>query len=106
MSLYNGVLTLLSYPDRHKDGEGVWHDGEPQRSEVFCNRHSVGATTLAAYSQSGLRADAQVVVRTVDYGGQTEAEFDGAQYDVAGTSCKGDFTTLTLQRRSHNGSQR
>lgn len=102
MSRYNDVITLLSSTERYQDEEAVWHDGEPAKKEVFCNRYSVGATTLAAYSQQGLRADAQVSVRTIDYDGQTEAEFDGVRYDVAGTSSKGEFTTLTLQRRAHN----
>lgn len=92
------VVTLVSHPGMHQDETGAWHEGEPVERVVFCNRRTLGAQRRSESVDVGMRAVAEVEVRTCDYHGETEAFFEGETYDAEPTQ-SGDFTYLTLGRR-------
>lgn len=94
---WNDVATLVSH-DLTQDESGAWHEGDPKRVEVFCNRRSIGAYRKSSEADVGMRAEAEIEVMTCDYDGQTEVEFMGKSYDAEPT-WHGDTTYLTLGRR-------
>lgn len=96
MSLYNDVITLVSPAGSHQDAAGRWHYGEPQKTEVFCNRFSLSLAQNAAALDMGLRDTIQFQVRTVDYSGQDRAIYEGTEYEVSYVSVHGDKTTITV----------
>lgn len=96
------VVTLVSHPGMEQDETGAWHEGEPTERAVFCNRRTLGAQRRSEAVDVGMRAEAEVEVRTCDYHGETEAVFLGVRYD-AEPSQSGDFTYLTLGRRVADG---
>lgn len=102
MTRWNDTCELISSPERHQDAEGNWVQGPQEATEVFCNRYSVGGSTWASVVDAGLRADAEVQVRSADYAGQDEVRYRGVEYDVTRVQDSGEFTRLTLGRRLSN----
>lgn len=84
------------------DDEGNEVEGEPVDTQVFCNVRSVGFETWATAAQLGLKPELQVEVRTVDYAGQTQAVFQGREYDLSYSSTRGDNTILTYATHARN----
>ncbi len=72
-------------------------------SPVFVNKYVVGATAWFAAREAGLKADAEVSLRTCDYDGQERLLMDGIEYEVERVSDNGEFTRLTLANRLANG---
>jgi hypothetical protein len=106
---FNETCVLLGAPARYQDAMGAWHAGKPEKRTVFCNPRSVGAETWTnersrgdLHVDAGIRPDAAVQLRTVDYGGEEEVSYRGREYDVDAVVEKGDLTTLTLLRRASN----
>lgn len=94
---WTDTITLLSW-DMWQDDMHVWHQSEePTKSLVFCNQRTLSAQRRTEYVDLGMRPEAQVEVRTCDYGGQTKALYHDTEYDVE-PSTSGDFTYLTLGR--------
>ena len=87
-----------SYVD--EDGNDV--EGEPIDTQVFCNVRSVGLETWATAAQLGPKPELQVEVRTIDYGGQTQAVYQGREYDLSYSSVRGDNTILTYATHARN----
>lgn len=102
MSRWNDTIVLLSHPMREQDAEGNWVQGEPVRRLCFCNPFTIGSATWASVVDAGLRADAEVQLRSVDYGGEDEAVYRGREYDVTRVVDSGEFCRLTLGRRLSN----
>lgn len=102
MARWNDTCELLASPKRHQDGEGNWVQGEQVARQVFCNRFTVGGATWASVVDAGLRADAEVQLRSVEYAGEDEVRFHGVEYDVTRVVDSGEFTRLTLGRRLSN----
>lgn len=75
----------------------------PIDKKVFCNARNIGLETWATVADLGIKPEAQIQVRTVDYNNQTIVLFEGREYDVSYTSTKGDFTILTLATHIPNG---
>lgn len=100
---WNETVTLLAKPYLHQDEAGNVHTGWPERRERFCNAYTVGADAWSAAIDLGLRADAEVQLRAVDYGGEEEVEFRGVEYDVERVTHSGDFVRLQLGRHASNG---
>lgn len=100
---WTDTITLVSR-EPYQDSVGTWHEGEPTVTVVFCNRRTLGLKRRSEAVDVGMRADAEVEVRTCDYAGQTEAAYalapgGGSEtFDVEPT-VSGDFTYLTLSRR-------
>lgn len=94
---WTDTVTLVSH-ELTQDEWGAWHEGEATEREVFCNRRTLGARRRSEAADVGMRAVAEVEIRTCDYEGETEAVYLGETYD-AEPSVSGDFTYLTLGRR-------
>lgn len=97
------TVTLVSR-EPYQDEVGAWHEGEPVERTVFCNRRTLSLQRRSEAVDVGMRADAEVEVRTCDYAGETEAVYSlvpGAAPETfdAEPSVSGDFTYLTLSRR-------
>ena len=84
------------------DDEGNEVEGEPVDTQVFCNVRSVGFETWATAAQLGLKPELQVEVRTVDYAGQSQAVFNGREYDLSYSTTRGDNTILTYATHARN----
>ena len=84
------------------DEEGNEVEGGPVDTQGFCNVRSVGFETWATAAQLGLKPELQVEVRTIDYAGQSQAVFDGREYDLSYSSTKGDNTVLTFATHARN----
>lgn len=93
---WNDVYTLLSNSGRYQDEAGAWHEGEPEASQAFCNLRSVGAATWAGALDNGMRVDAEVEMRSVDYDGQPRVELFGDEYRVLHVTRSGDLVRLQL----------
>lgn len=99
---WNEVCTLVGNPNRYQDQSGAWHEGEPARVQVFCNRYTVGADSWATSVDAGLRPEGELQLRACDYRGEPEVVLDGTEYDVGRVSVSGDFVRLTLERHVTN----
>lgn len=97
------VASLVTAPERYQDEAGVWRQGEASEREVFVNRRSVGASEWGTSIDAGLRADAEVQMHRIDYGGEKLCRFDGVLYDVTRVVESGDFVRLVLGRRASDG---
>lgn len=101
---WTDTVTLVSR-EMTQDEYGAWHQGDPVETTVFCNRRTLGGRRRSDAVDVGMRAEAEVEVRTCDYAGQTEVVYLGETYDAEPT-WHGDFTYLTLGRRvadEHDG---
>lgn len=98
---FDSVATLFTevvQPDEMGNLKPV--KGEPH--EVFVNTYSIGLSSFMAAREAGLHADAEIQLRSVDYGGENIAVLDGKDYTVERVDGSGDFATLTLARRLSN----
>ena len=84
------------------DDEGNEVEGEPVDTQVFCNVRSVGFETWATAAQLGIKPELSVEVRTIDYHGETQAVFEGREYDLSYSSTRGDNTILTYATHARN----
>ncbi len=84
------------------DEDGCEVEGEPVDTQVFCNVRTVGFETWATAAQLGLKPELQVEVRTVDYAGQSQAVFNGREYDLSYSTTRGDNTILTYATHARN----
>lgn len=82
--------------------EGAEVETEPVDTQVFCNVRSVGFETWATAAQLGLKPELQVEVRTADYAGQSQAVFNGREYDLSYSTTRGDNTILTYATHARN----
>ena len=84
------------------DDEGSEREGEPVDTQVFCNVRSLGFETWATAAQLGLKPELQVEVRTIDYHGESQAVYQGREYDLSFSSTRGDNTILTYATHARN----
>lgn len=99
MTRWNDTITLLSVPSPYQDAGGAWHDGKREPKELFCNRLTMSLSQTASALDLGMRDVLQVQVRTVDYDGEDQAQYDGKTLEVTYAARRGDTTTLTLGRK-------
>lgn len=98
---FNTTATLYLETAAQDDaGNTVRSKGAPK--EVYANRYEIGLNAFIAARDSGLHADAEMQLRTADYGGENVACFDGVEYTVERASDSGEFTRLVLARRLSN----
>lgn len=98
---FNATATLYhEATTQDASGNTVPSKGEP--SEVYANVYEIGLNSYLAAQASGLHADAELQLRSADYGGENVVEFDGKEYMVERVSDTGEFTRLTLARRLGN----
>lgn len=100
---WDSVITLRDIATNATvDAEGNEVEGEPIDTQVFCNVRNVGLDTWATAAQLGLKPELQVEVRTIDYAGQTQAVFNGREFDLSLSSTRGDNTILTYATHVRN----
>lgn len=91
-------IVTNSYVD--DDGNDV--EGEPIDTQVFCNVRTMGIETWATAASLGPKPEIQVEVRSIDYAGQTQAVYQGREYDLSYSSRRGDNTVLTYATHGRN----
>lgn len=96
------MVELVSYLPARQDASGAWQAGERVAERRFCNAYTVGSSAWADPIDAGMRVEAEVQLRTLDYAGQQKAAYNGVEYDVARVIVSGDLTRLQLGR--HVGS--
>ena len=84
------------------DDEGNEVEGAPVDTQVFCNVRTIGIETWATAAQLGPKPELQVEVRTIDYHGETQAVYQGREYDLSYSSARGDNTILTYATHARN----
>ena len=82
--------------------EGAEVEADPVDTQVFCNVRSIGIETWATAAQLGVKPELQVEVRTIDYAGQTQAVYNGREYDLSYSTTRGDNTILTYVTHARN----
>jgi len=70
---------------------------------VFANEFSVGAGEFYDAGRSGLKAERQYQVRSIDYNDETLLSVDGVEYNVIRPARRGEWTVLTCERVVGNG---
>lgn len=99
---WNETIELLGRPSVTQDEAGNTVHGEAERRMRFCNPYTVGASDWATAMDLGLRLEAEVQVRSVDYAGETECVYRGVQYDISKVTHSGEIVNLQLSRRANN----
>lgn len=100
---WDSVITLRDIETNMVlDSEGNEVEGEPVDTQVFCNVRSVGFEAWATAVQLGLKPELSVEVRTIDYAGQSQAVYQGREYDLSYSSTRGDNTILTYATHARN----
>lgn len=100
---WDSVITLRDVETNMVvNDEGAEVETEPVDTQVFCNVRSVGFETWATAAQLGLKPELQVEVRTADYAGQSQAVFNGREYDLSYSTTRGDNTILTYATHARN----
>ena len=97
---FNSVITLRDVSvtiDENGGAVSTFTD-----SVVFANLYTIGASTWVAARAAGLHADAEVALRSADYGNQQRVVIDEIEYEVERVSNEGEFTRLMLERRLRN----
>ena len=84
------------------DDEGNEVETDPIDTQVFCNLRSIGLETWATAQQLGPKPELQVEVRTIDYHGETQAVYQGREYDLGYSTRRGDNTVLTYATHARN----
>ena len=111
---WSDELTLIhaTIPDDPADatnehGFAVTEEGE--RTTVYANKKSVGFSEFFQAKMAGYNEEMKFDVFTVEYDGQTIAEYEGKRYMILRTyvdpKTSGEYTELTLSDLL-NGSQR
>lgn len=100
---WDSVITLRDVvTNSYVTNEGAEVEGEPVDTQVFCNVRSMGIETWATAATLGPKPEIQVEVRTVDYAGQTQAVYNGREYDLSYSTTRGDNTILTYATHARN----
>lgn len=116
MSRWNETITLLTPVAPYQDSAGVWHEGGRESREVFCNPMTIGSMTMAHMRSAdirttggessldvGLRTEAMVQVRSLDYLGEDRVIYHEEEMELVAKTTSGENTTLMLARRLGNG---
>lgn len=82
--------------------EGAEVEADPVDTQVFCNVRTIGIETWATAAQLGPKPELQVEVRTIDYHGETQAVYEGREYDLSYSQTRGDNTVLTYATHARN----
>lgn len=100
---YAETATLVALPSRTQAEDGSWTEGDAEETEVFCNPYTVSLNDwLVSNRDLGLRADADIQLRTIDYDGQPVVRYHDNEYAVERVTVSGEFTRLQLGRKAAN----
>lgn len=115
MSRWNEVITFLAPVEAYQDSMGAWHEGERRERKVFCNVGTIGIMTMAQLRSSevritngrsvpdvGMRDMHVVYVRQIDYEGEDQCLFRGAEMDVIAATSEGANYKIIIRRNIGN----
>lgn len=94
--MFGDIANLIT-----KTPDGTDDNNDPKFNEtsvqIFCNRRSVRQTEFYQARSQGLKPEVVLEMRSIDYNGEEEAEFDGKRYDIIRTyEPNKDFIELVL----------
>jgi len=73
----------------------------PTKKEIFANRKSIRMNEFYQAAAHGLQPELMLEVRTHDYSGEDELEFDEKDYDIIRSYDKnGEITELICKRKA------
>lgn len=100
---WDSIITLRDViTNSYVDADGNDVEGEPVDTQVFCNVRSIGIETWATAVSLGPKPELSVEVRAVDYADQTQAVYNGREYDLSFSSRRGDNVVLTYATHARN----
>lgn len=100
MAQWADTISLITEmpPKETANANGFINSPTEKINTVFCSRRSVGQNEYYKSQQAGIKIEAKIEVHTVDYSGQTLAEFEGKRYSIEKTyePKDSDIVELTL----------
>lgn len=102
MSRWNDSVTLLPPAKAYQDEEGAWHEGEREYRTVHCNSRTIGLAAYTSILDMGLRVDAQVQVKAIDYNGEDQVIYHGDELEVLYVTGGSTTRILSLGKRIGN----
>jgi len=84
------------------DAEGNDCEGEPIDTQAFCNVRHIDISTWSTAAATGPKPELQVEVRSIDYAGQTQAVFEGGEYDLMQAMDYGENVKLVYSTHVRN----
>lgn len=84
------------------DADGNDVEGDPVDTQVFCNVRHIDISTWATAAAVGPKPELQVEVRSIDYANQTQAVFEGREYDLMQSMDYGENTKLVYSTHARN----
>lgn len=100
MAKWCDEITLITEvePQEQYNENGFENPAAEEKRTVFCNKRSVSQGEYYKAQQAGKQVEAKAEVHTVDYAGETLAEFEGKRYSVLKTyePPDSDIIELTL----------
>lgn len=82
-SRWSDTATLIGLIQSSEQNEnGFYEDPIETKSEVYCNKKSVGRSEFYRAQQNGIQADQIIQVYKDEYDGQPYVERDGTRYKV------------------------
>lgn len=84
------------------DEDGNDREGEPIDTLTHCNVRHIDISTWATAAAIGPKPELQVEVRSIDYAGQTQAVFEGREYDLMQSMDYGENTKLVYSTHARN----
>lgn len=69
---------------------------------VFANEFAVSSSEFYDAAQFGLKPSRRFQIRAVEYDGERVATVDGDEYTVLRCETRGEWATLTLERKAAN----
>jgi SPP1 family predicted phage head-tail adaptor len=109
---WGDLITLIAVlpfadPAQAVDSEGYSVPPQEEKTTVFANKKSVGFNEFFKAKLAGYTEEMKFDVYTVEYTGQSLAEYEGKRYKVLRTYVDpkqgGDITELTLSDMTQDG---
>lgn len=100
---WNDEVTLISHPGRYQDSMGAWHEGEQVERRVYCAPSMLGNLTMSqlrssevritgtdGVPDSGMHLMHSLLIRAVDYNGETQVIYHGDEMQVIAATTEGE----------------
>lgn len=100
MSRFDAVLALIAETFESDDiGQQV---AVRSRRVVYANTFNLTSAEFYEAAAQGLRASRRYQLRAVDYEDEQFVDVDGVEYTVIRVDRRGEWVTLTLERKAAN----
>lgn len=95
--LWRDTIDLVSVTYQ-QDDNGEWVADETKR-QVMADKQSVRQSEFYQAAMAGLRPEIMFLIRSVEYQGEQQLEYDSRRYNIIRTYDKdGEFTELVCER--------